>query len=140
LQKVVVTAERREDDVQSIASAVTVIGGDTIESSEVRNAGDIIRFVPNMTADTTDGHGRPKFYIRGIGLSDASVWNTNPIGTYLDDVYIWNASTVGFPLFDLERVEVLRGPQGTLWGKNTTGAPSISFRASRPSIPMAMPS
>lgn len=133
LQKVVVTAERREDDVQSIASAVTVIGGDTIESSEVRNAGDIIRFVPNMTADTTDGHGRPKFYIRGIGLSDASVWNTNPIGTYLDDVYIWNASTVGFPLFDLERVEVLRGPQGTLWGKNTTGG-AINFISRKPTF------
>lgn len=133
LQKVVVTAERREDDVQSIASAVTVIGGDKIESNEVRNAGDIIRFVPNMTADTTDGHGRPKFYIRGIGLSDASVWNTNPIGTYMDDVYIWNASTVGFPLFDLDRVEVLRGPQGTLWGKNTTGG-AINFISRKPTF------
>lgn len=133
LQKVVVTAERREDNVQSIASAVTVIGGDKIESNEVRNAGDIIRFVPNMTADTTDGHGRPKFYIRGIGLSDASVWNTNPIGTYMDDVYIWNASTVGFPLFDLERVEVLRGPQGTLWGKNTTGG-AINFISRKPTF------
>lgn len=133
LQKLVVTAERREDDVQTIASAVTVISGETVENSEVRNAGDIIRFVPNMTADTTDGHGRPKFYIRGIGLSDASVWNTNPIGTYIDDVYIWNASTVGFPLFDLERVEVLRGPQGTLWGKNTTGG-AINFISRKPTF------
>lgn len=133
LQRVVVTSEKRRDNVQSIASAVTVIGGDTVENSEVRNAGDIIRFVPNMTADTTDGHGRPKFYIRGIGLSDASVWNTNPIGTYLDDVYIWNASTVGFPLFDLERVEVLRGPQGTLWGKNTTGG-AINFISRKPTF------
>lgn len=133
LQRVVVTSEKRQDNVQSIASAVTVIGGDTVENSEVRNAGDIIRFVPNMTADTTDGHGRPKFYIRGIGLSDASVWNTNPIGTYQDDVYIWNASTVGFPLFDLERVEVLRGPQGTLWGKNTTGG-AINFISRKPTF------
>ena len=133
LQRVLVTSEKRRDNVQSIASAVTVIGGDTVENSEVRNAGDIIRFVPNMTADTTDGHGRPKFYIRGIGLSDASVWNTNPIGTYLDDVYIWNASTVGFPLFDLERVEVLRGPQGTLWGKNTTGG-AINFISRKPTF------
>lgn len=133
LQRVVVTSEKRRDNVQAIASAVTVIGGDTVENSEVRNAGDIIRFVPNMTADTTDGHGRPKFYIRGIGLSDASIWNTNPIGTYLDDVYIWNASTVGFPLFDLERVEVLRGPQGTLWGKNTTGG-AINFISRKPTF------
>ena len=133
LQKVLVTAERRVEDVQGIASAVTVVGGDKIRSNEVRNAGDIIRFVPNMSADTTDGHGRPKFYIRGIGLSDASIWNTNPIGTYNDDVYIWNASTVGFPLFDLDRVEVLRGPQGTLWGKNTTGG-AINFISKKPTF------
>src|SRR5690606_29551193 len=97
------------------------------------NAGDVIRFVPNMSADTTDGHGRPKFYIRGIGLSDASIWNINPIGTYNDEVYIWNASTVGFPTFDLERVEVLRGPQGTLWGKNTTGG-AIHFISKKPTF------
>lgn len=131
VETVVVTAERREEDIQHIASAVSVISGEAVANSEVRNAGDVIRFVPNMTADTTDGHGRPKFYIRGIGLSDASIWNTNPIGTYVDDVYIWNASTVGFPLFDLERVEVLRGPQGTLWGKNTTGG-AINFIARKP--------
>jgi len=133
VEEVLVTAERREQSIQHIASAVSLIGGDTVRDSEVRNAGDVIRFVPNMTADTTDGHGRPKFYIRGIGLSDASIWNVNPIGTYNDDVYIWNASTVGFPIFDLERVEVLRGPQGTLWGKNTTGG-AINFISKKPAF------
>jgi iron complex outermembrane receptor protein len=133
LDVISVTSERRVENVQDIASSVSVIGGEKVTGSEVRNAGDVIRFVPNMTADTTDGHGRPKFYIRGIGLSDASIWNTNPIGTYNDDVYIWNASTVGFPLFDLERVEVLRGPQGTLWGKNTTGG-AIHFISRKPSF------
>lgn len=133
LEEVVVTAEHRAQSVQKIASAVSLISGDTVTNSEVRNAGDVIRFVPNMSADTTDGHGRPKFYIRGIGLSDASIWNINPIGTYNDGVYIWNASTVGFPTFDLERVEVLRGPQGTLWGKNTTGG-AIHFISKRPTF------
>ncbi|MBE8715906.1 TonB-dependent receptor [Cellvibrio polysaccharolyticus] len=133
VEELLVTAERREQSIQKIASAVSLIGGDTIRDSEVRNAGDVIRFVPNMSADTTDGHGRPKFYIRGIGLSDASIWNINPIGTYNDDVYIWNASTVGFPTFDLERVEVLRGPQGTLWGKNTTGG-AIHFISKKPTF------
>ncbi|UJB66137.1 TonB-dependent receptor [Acidovorax sp. YS12] len=131
LDRVVVTADRREEDVQEVNTAITVIGGDAVEQKEVRNAGDVIRFVPNMTADTTDGHGRPKWYIRGIGLSDASLHMTNPVGTYVDDVYVWNASTVGFPLFDLERVEVLRGPQGTLWGKNTTGG-AINFISKKP--------
>lgn len=133
IDELLVTSERREQSIQKIASAVSLIGGDTVRDSEVRNAGDVIRFVPNMSADTTDGHGRPKFYIRGIGLSDASIWNINPIGTYNDDVYIWNASTVGFPTFDLERVEVLRGPQGTLWGKNTTGG-AIHFISKKPAF------
>lgn len=131
LDRVVVTADRREEDVQEVNSAISVIGGEAVEQKEVRNAGDIIRFVPNMTADTTDGHGRPKWYIRGIGLSDSSLHMTNPVGTYVDDIYIWNASTVGFPLFDLDRVEVLRGPQGTLWGKNTTGG-AINFLSKKP--------
>lgn len=133
LEEVVVTAEHRTQNVQEIASAVSLISSETVANSEVRNAGDVIRFVPNMSADTTDGHGRPKFYIRGIGLSDASIWNINPIGTYHDGVYIWNASTVGFPTFDLERVEVLRGPQGTLWGKNTTGG-AIHFISKKPTF------
>jgi iron complex outermembrane receptor protein len=133
IEVLLVTAERREQNIQKIASAVSLIGGETVRNSEVRNAGDVIRFVPNMSADTTDGHGRPKFYIRGIGLSDASIWNINPIGTYNDEVYIWNASTVGFPTFDLERVEVLRGPQGTLWGKNTTGG-AIHFISKKPTF------
>ncbi|MFZ5526758.1 MAG: TonB-dependent receptor [Pseudomonadota bacterium] len=131
LERVIVTADRREESVQEVNTAITVIGGAAVEEKEVRNAGDIIRFVPNMTADTTDGHGRPKWYIRGIGLSDSSLHMTNPIGTYVDDVYVWNASTVGFPLFDLDRVEVLRGPQGTLWGKNTTGG-AINFISKKP--------
>lgn len=133
VETLLVTAERREQNIQKVASAVSLIGGETVRDSEMRNAGDVIRFVPNMSADTTDGHGRPKYYIRGIGLSDANIWNINPIGTYNDEVYIWNASTVGFPTFDLERVEVLRGPQGTLWGKNTTGG-AVHFISKKPTF------
>lgn len=131
LDEVVVSAERRVESAQRVPSAVSVISGADVESREIRNARDIIRFVPNMNADTSDGHMRPKWYIRGIGRSDASLQAVSQVGIYYDDVYIQNASSVGFPLFDLERVEVLRGPQGTLWGKNTIGG-AVNFISRKP--------
>ena len=133
LDEVVVSAERREESAQRVPSAVSVISGADVSSREIRNARDIIRFVPNMNADTSDGHMRPKWYIRGIGRSDASLQAVSQVGIYYDDVYIQNASSVGFPLFDLERVEVLRGPQGTLWGKNTIGG-AVNFVSKKPSF------
>lgn len=133
LDDVVVTAERREAGVQQVAGAITVIKGTDVTDLELRNAKDVIRFVPNMNADTTDGHMRPKWYIRGIGRSDASLQSVSQVGIYYDDVYIQNASSTGFPLFDLERVEVLRGPQGTLWGKNTIGG-AVNFISRKPTF------
>ena len=131
LDEIVVTAQRREEGVQHVPAAVTVVGGTDVSEKEVHNAGDLTRFVPNFTADTTDGHMRPKWFIRGIGASDASTHVISPVGTYVDDIYLANPSAVGFPLFDLERIEVLRGPQGTLWGKNTTGG-AIHFISKAP--------
>ncbi|MEJ1963499.1 MAG: TonB-dependent receptor [Gammaproteobacteria bacterium] len=133
LDEVVVSAERREESAQHVPSAVSVISGADVTARDIRNARDIIRFVPNMNADTSDGHMRPKWYIRGIGRSDASLQAVSQVGIYYDDVYIQNASSVGFPLFDLERVEVLRGPQGTLWGKNTIGG-AVNFISKKPSF------
>jgi iron complex outermembrane receptor protein len=133
LEEVVVTAQRRAESAQDVPAAITVVGGSQVLNQEVHNAGELTRFVPNFTADTTDGHMRPKWFIRGIGASDASTHVVSPVGTYIDDVYFANPSAVGFPLFDLERVEVLRGPQGTLWGKNTTGG-AINFISRAPSF------
>ncbi|MEJ1959525.1 MAG: Plug domain-containing protein [Nitrosomonadales bacterium] len=139
LEKVTVTSEFRTEDLQDVPSTINVIGGNTIRDNEVRNTQDLILYVPNMSADTSDEHGRPKFYIRGLGLSDASVWNTSPVGVYQDDVYIWNSSTLGFPLFDLERVEVLSGPQGTLYGRTQLRAPLMLSQRNPALNPMAMP-
>ena len=121
LKQVVVTAERREQTLQSVASAVSVLQGDALTENQIgRSASEILTYVPNASA-VTQQHGRPRWWIRGVGTGQQQLDFSNPIGFYLDDVYISNASSTGFPLFDLDRVEVLRGPQGTLWGKNTTG-------------------
>lgn len=121
LGSVLVTAQRREESIQSVPAPVTVLGGENIIDTGIgRSAKEVLDFVPNASA-VTQGHGRPRWWIRGVGTGQQQLDFSNPVGFYLDDVFISNASATGFPLFDLERVEVLRGPQGTLWGKNTTG-------------------
>jgi iron complex outermembrane receptor protein len=121
LKQVVVTAERREQTAQSVPSALSVLQGDALTENQIgRSASEVLNYVPNASAGT-QLHGRPRWWIRGVGTGQQQIDFSNPVGFYLDDVYISNASSTGFPLFDLDRVEVLRGPQGTLWGKNTTG-------------------
>jgi iron complex outermembrane receptor protein len=121
LATVKVTAQKREESVQKVAAPITVLGGDALLDAGIgRSASEITNSVPNASA-ATQGHGRPRWWIRGAGTGQQQHDFPNPVGVYIDDVYISNASATGFPLFDLERVEVLRGPQGTLWGKNTTG-------------------
>lgn len=133
LGKVVVTAQKREESVQDVPSTISVLGGEKIRETSLQSANEVTRFVPNVSAGTSEGHGRPRWWIRGLGTGDQSATTVSPVGIYMDDVYLANISATGFPLFDLERVEVLRGPQGTLWGKNTTGG-AINFISKKPTF------
>jgi iron complex outermembrane receptor protein len=121
LKAVVVTAERREESAQKVPNAVSVLGGDDLTNANIgRSAKEVLDYVPNASA-VAQQHGRPRWWIRGVGTGQQQLDFSNPVGFYLDDVFISNSTATGFPIFDLDRVEVLRGPQGTLWGKNTTG-------------------
>jgi iron complex outermembrane recepter protein len=133
LKKVTVTAQKREETAQEVPTPITVLGGnDLLDSGIGKGAAEVLSYVPNASAGTQQ-HGRPRWWIRGVGSGVQSFDSPNPVGIYLDDVYIGNASATGGPLFDLDRVEVLRGPQGTLWGKNTTGG-AINFISKKPSF------
>ena len=130
---IVVTAQRREERLQDVPVAVTAIGEERFTVGGLgRSANEVLNLVPNASAGTQQ-HGRPRWWIRGVGAGQQQLDLANPVGFYLDDVYISNASATGLPLFDIERVEVLRGPQGTLWGKNTTGG-AINVISKRPSL------
>ncbi len=131
-EDIVVSARRRSENLQDVPVAITSIGGDAVARFDsIRTANDITSIVPNASASATDGRTRPRWFLRGVGTNDTGANTVSPIGIYNDDVYLNNVYLQGFPLFDIDHVEVLRGPQGTLWGKNTTGG-AVSIVSKRP--------
>ena len=133
LGSIVVTATRREEVLQKVPSAVTAISGDEVQDGELRSTKDVAKFVPGTQGWNTESRARPRFFIRGVGSNEATNNVVNPIAIYTDQVYYGNSLFLGSPLFDLKRVEVLRGPQGTLWGKNTTGG-AFHFISQQPTF------
>ena len=133
IETIVVTANKREEKAQDVPVSVTAVSGDQLERDNTVSATDIARYAPNTLAWTTESRARPRWYVRGVGNSNVANNVVSPIGIYVDEVYLNSGAFQGFPLFDLERVEVLRGPQGTLWGKNTTGG-AFSFVSKAPTF------
>ncbi|WP_164847344.1 TonB-dependent receptor [Sphingobium algorifonticola] len=132
LDEIVVTAQMRSENVQDVPAAISVVSGDVLASSAVVTSTEIFQLVPNLTVNKTFDLSNPRIYLRGVGSSDFNANSANPIGVYVDEVYISDSSALQFQLFDTERVEVLRGPQGTLYGRNTT-AGAINYISRQPS-------
>ncbi len=121
LTEIVVTAQRRAQSVQDVPIAITAIDGDTLSQLGIEQPVDLARITPGLsTANATSG-GTPIFAVRGIGLDDFNPNNNSGVATYVDDVGISSPALLGGQLFDIDRVEVLKGPQGTLYGRNATG-------------------
>ena len=121
LEEIVVTAQRRSESVQEIPVAVTSMSGEELELFNDHNLFDVSEQVPNMQVSAPYGELQPIFSIRGVSMSDYNSNQSSPIGVYVDEAYIGAIFTHGLNFFDVERIEVLRGPQGTLYGKNATG-------------------
>jgi outer membrane receptor protein involved in Fe transport len=134
LAEVIVTAERRSEKVQDIPVAITAISAADLEQRGIRQAGDIAAAVPNLTISSAYGEeAQPSFTLRGVTTTDFSENQSSPIAMYVDEVYKSVGALQALQVFDLDRVEVLRGPQGTLYGKNATGG-AISFYSKSPSL------
>ena len=118
---IVVTAQRREESLQDVPVSVAAISGERL--SLIQAGGADIRAlagrVPSLNIESSFGRSFPRFYIRGLGNTDFDFNASQPVSLVYDDVVLENPILKGFPIFDLERVEVLRGPQGTLFGRNT---------------------
>src|SRR5688572_31049667 len=122
LDTVTVTARKREETLQEVPVAVTAFTADALDRLNVEDLSDLDGQVPNLTIYAARGSSSTiTAYIRGVGQSDP-LWGVDPgVGLYMDDVYIARPQGALLDVFDVERVEVLRGPQGTLYGKNTIG-------------------
>jgi len=131
--EVVVTAQKREQSLQEVPLSVEVLQDEKLDV--LSSGGEDILFlnarVPSLYAETSFGRAFPRFYIRGLGNTDFDLNANQPVSLVYDDVVLENPILKGFPVFDLDRLEVLRGPQGTLFGRNTP-AGVITFESAKP--------
>ena len=133
LQTVTVTAERRTENVQDVPSSITTLSGEILDV--LNTSGQDLRLfsgrVPSLNIESSFGRAFPRFYIRGYGNTDFRLNASQPVSLVYDDIVQENPILKGFPAFDLDRVEVLRGPQGSLFGRNTP-AGVVKFESVRP--------
>jgi iron complex outermembrane receptor protein len=124
LAEVIVTAQKREESLQDVPISMEVVSGDKLQDFGTNDFKQLVRFTPNVSVQTTAGNDT--IYIRGFGSPPANFSFDQAVSLYMDGVYAGRARQAQSPFFDLARVEVLRGPQGALFGKNTpAGAVSI---------------
>ena len=131
LEEIVVTAQKRQQNFNDVGIAVTAMTGDQLKELRLDQPVDIAAQTPNLKINNVIANSIPNISIRGIGLNDYATNNNPAAGVYVDEVYLVSPAMLGFQLHDLKRVEVLRGPQGTLFGRNTT-AGAINFIANKP--------
>lgn len=130
IEEIIVTAQRREQNLQDISISISVLTSEQLDELRIEQPADLAAFTPGMYV-STGINGDPIFALRGIGMNNNES-NQNPAVTpYIDQVPLPSIAMMGFQMFDLERVEILKGPQGTLYGRNVTGG-AINFITKKP--------
>ncbi len=132
--EITVTAQKREEDIQDVPVSISTLRGSDLET--LTTGGVDVRAlsgrVPSLIMESSFGRAFPRFYIRGLGNTDFDLNASQPVSMVVDEIVLENPVVKGMPLFDLDRVEVLRGPQGTLFGRNTP-AGIVKFETVKPS-------
>lgn len=119
VQDIIVTATRRSANLQTVPLSVVAIQANTLSAQGLKTIADLPRMVPGLT--TTRGSSSTNLYLRGVGSSSSGFNNESPVAGYIDGFYLPNTASTLFSFNNIERVEVLKGPQGTLYGRNATG-------------------
>ena len=140
LEEVIVTAQKRAQSLQDVGVSVSAFTGDQMNALGWKNSLDVAGQTPGLvaTSNTGDSANIALFSIRGVNQGDFAEGQEAPVAIYMDEAYLSSPGSSGAPAFDIERIEVLRGPQGTLYGRNATGGlvhyisekPSEDFAAS----------
>lgn len=131
IDEIVVTAQKRAESLQDVPVSVSAFSSDELQGLKLRNTTEIASQVPNLQISTPYGDSQPYLSMRGITTSDYSHGQSSPVAMYVDEVYKSVGALQSLQIYDLERIEVLRGPQGTLYGKNATGG-AVNFITKKP--------
>jgi iron complex outermembrane receptor protein len=131
VEGIVVTAQKRTQDTLDVGLNVAVVGRERLEAARVSQVTDLVNFTPNIDIKENMPGILPVVTIRGVGLNDFSATNNPTAGVYVDEVYLSSLALMNFTLFDVERMEGLKGPQGTLYGRNST-AGAINIITAKP--------
>ena len=121
IEEIVVTAQKREQNAQDVGIAISALTGEQMRQLGYTSAQQVTAMAPGVQTVQPNGEANYAIAMRGVASSDFTTNVESPVAVYLDEVYISQMSGTGFMLFDMERVEMLRGPQGTLYGRNATG-------------------
>lgn len=132
LDVVTVTAQRRSESLQDVPVTVTAFGAEEIENARIQQIDDIVTRTPGLSFDAFPAT-QARLFIRGIGSSDRGAAGDPSSGVFLDEVYLGRPAMVAFDAFDVERIEVLKGPQGTLFGRNVVGG-AVNVITKRPDL------
>ncbi|OHD01223.1 MAG: hypothetical protein A2885_19690 [Sphingopyxis sp. RIFCSPHIGHO2_01_FULL_65_24] len=131
--EIIVTAQKRGENVQKVPIAITALSGDTLAQDGVVTTLDLTQAVPGLQINNLFQSSNPTIFLRGVGVNDFNPASSGAVGVTVDDVFLNSGVGQLFAVFDIDRVEVLKGPQGTLYGRNTTGG-VINYATKRPSF------
>lgn len=132
LEEVIVTAQKRSESLQDVPIAITAFTGDSMKALGVTDATDLVDLTSGLQAKIQSGSNR-NYFLRGIGTSDTHLTAASAVGQYFDGITLTSGFHARAALFDMERVEVLKGPQNTLFGLNTTGG-AINYISNKPEV------
>lgn len=131
--EIIVTAQKRGESVQKVPIAITALSGETLAQDGVVTTLDLTQAVPGLQINNLFQSSNPTIFLRGVGVNDFNPASSGAVGVTVDDVFLNSGVGQLFAVFDIDRVEVLKGPQGTLYGRNTTGG-VINYATRRPTF------
>ena len=134
LEEILVTAQHRTESAQSAPISLFTFNNEQLEKQRISGIANLNGLVPNLSIDSFPTNTQTlRIFIRGVGLTDTQITQDAAVGVYLDGVYIARSTGLAFDVAELERIEILRGPQGTLYGRNTTGG-AITLVTKKPDV------
>ena len=133
IEELVVTAQKREQRLIDVGASVASLDGEALRTARVNDPTDLATQVPNVDVKENIPGAQAIVTVRGVGLNDFSSTNNSTVGLYVDEVFLASFAQMDFNFFDLDRIEVLKGPQGTLYGRNST-AGAINILSAAPSL------